>query len=240
MPLSDENIEERIHRHRTAEVTLAVRDARGRPLAGKAVTVRQVRHKFLFGSNAFGMYKCRTPADSAAYRRCFAGLLNFATLPFYWGGYEPTEGAPEADRLAAMARWCAAKGIRSKGHPLCWHEVCPAWLQGRPVAEVESVQLARIARDVRGFAGRIDTWDVLNEAVIMPAAHWGPNPISRLCRARGRVGLLRRCFDRARKANPGATLILNDFDVTPDCERLLGRCIEAGVKFDVIGIQSHM
>jgi len=240
MPLSDERIEERIHRHRTAEVTLAVRDARNRPLAAKAVTVRQVRHKFLFGSNAFGMYKCRTPADSAAYRRRFAGLLNFATLPFYWGRYEPTEGAPESDQLAAMARWCTAKGIRPKGHPLCWHEVCPAWLQGRPTAEVESIQLARIARDVKAFAGWISTWDVLNEAVVMPAARWGKNPISRLCRARGRVGLIRRCFDRARKANPGATLILNDFDVTPDCERLLGRCIEAGVKFDVIGIQSHM
>jgi len=237
--LTDERIEQRILKYRTAEVTLTIRDAAGRPLANTTVTVQQVRHKFLFGCNAYMLDACRKPADNAAYKRRFAALFNYATLPFYWGAYEPTEGQTRKQRLAAMARWCAQHGIRPKGHPLCWHIVVPKWLEDKSPDEILSLQLGRITREVTDFAGLIDTWDVVNEAVVMPNFR-PPNAISRLCRRLGRVNLIKRAFSAARKANPKVTLILNDFDTSPRYEKLIRDCIEAGVKFDVIGIQSHM
>jgi len=47
-------------------------------------------------------------------------------------------------------------------------------------------------------------------------------------------------FEAARAANPGATLLLNDFDVSPAFDILVEGCLEAGIQIDVIGIQSHM
>src|SRR3712207_7743553 len=38
----------------------------------------------------------------------------------------------------------------------------------RSTDEVEAAQRARIQRDVTDFAGVIDTWDAINEVVIMP------------------------------------------------------------------------
>lgn len=237
--LSDERIEARILKHRTAEVALTVTDAGGRPVAGAPVTVRQVRHKFLFGCNAYMLGRCGKAELERAYRKRFSDLLNYATLPFYWGAYEPQQGRPAAGRLGKMAQWCRQKHIRAKGHPLCWHTVVPKWLEGRKPAEVEALQWARISRDVEAFAGRIDTWDVVNEAVVMPN-YRPPNPISRLCKRLGRVELIKRAFDRARRANPKATLTLNDYDTTLRCERLIRQCLDAGVRIDVIGVQSHM
>ena len=78
------------------------------------------------------------------------------------------------------------------------------------------------------FAGVIDTWDVVNEAVIMPVFDKDDNGVTRLCRALGQVGIVRTTFEAARAANPGATLLLNDFDVSPDYERLIEDCLEAG------------
>src|ERR1051325_1395966 len=47
-------------------------------------------------------------------------------------------------------------------------------------------------------------------------------------------------FEAARMENPSAILLLNDFDVSPAYDILVEGCLEAGIKIDVIGIQSHM
>lgn len=240
MDLTPQKIAARIRKHRTAEVTLTVTDARGKPLASAEVTVRQVRHKFLFGCNAFRV----DPADESQlqrdYRRRYADLLNFATLPFYWGGYERRPGQTNARKLRAMAQWCRENGIRTKGHPLCWHQVAPQWGAGGDLDEVWRLQLHRITREVRGFAGLIDTWDVVNEAVVMPDFRQEDNPITKLSRKLGRAELIQQTFAAAGRANPDATLLLNDFDTSQKYAELLDECLKAGVKIDAIGIQSHM
>jgi len=46
-------------------------------------------------------------------------------------------------------------------------------------------------------------------------------------------------FGAARETNPGATLLLNDFNTSISFEILLEGCLAAGVPIDAIGIQSH-
>ncbi|HEY4188790.1 MAG TPA: endo-1,4-beta-xylanase, partial [Candidatus Limnocylindrales bacterium] len=170
----------------------------------------------------------------------FLDLFDFATLPFYWGRFEPVRGRPDTDRILAAARWLADRGVRLKGHPLCWHTVTADWLLDLPVEEVIDVQLARIRRDVADFAGLVDAWDVINEVVIMPVFDRGENGITRMAQRLGRVGIVEAAFAAARETNPGATLLLNDFDMSADYERLIEACLEAGVRIDALGLQSHM
>ena len=238
-PISDDQINARIQKHRTAEVTLTVLGADGKPLADAPVTLRQVRHQFLFGCNAFSINTDDATDVQRAYQDRFAALLNYATLPFYWGGYEKTPGATEAARLRMMAAWCARTGIPAKGHPLCWHQVAPKWLPGKPLDEVKALQLGRITREVKEFAGLIDRWDVVNEAVVMPTFQRDIHPIAQWCGKIGRLALIQETFAAARAANPKATLILNDFDTSPRYEALIKECLDAGVSIDAIGIQSH-
>jgi GH35 family endo-1,4-beta-xylanase len=239
MPRNNQQIQRDIQRHRTAEITLTVVDEDGRPLSNCPVEVQQTRHRFLFGCNAYRLFQIEDPELQRAYEERFSDLLNFATLPFYWGSYEPQPGEPRAESRHEMARWCSAHGIRPKGHPLCWHEVPAPSLDDASVEEVETRQMERIEREVSEFAGEIDTWDVLNEGVVMPTEQWSDAPVGRLCGEIGAVELIKRCFERARAANPDATLLLNDYIVTEDYADLIEQCLDAGVEIDVIGIQSH-
>ncbi|GAA4452612.1 endo-1,4-beta-xylanase [Phytohabitans houttuyneae] len=229
--------------HRVGEVTLTVAGPDGRPLAERDVTVAQQRHAFAFGNIGFDFVDLVGGADVAALDRLGAlwlRLFNTATLPFYWGGYEPRRGSPDAERLARTARWFAERGVTVKGHPLVWHTVQPEWLLGLDLDEVERLQRARIRDVVGGFAGLIDLWDAINEAVIMPVFDNGDNAITPLARARGRIHMVRMAFEEARAANPSATLVLNDFDLSSAYECLIEGVLEAGVRIDAIGLQTHM
>jgi len=246
-PLSREAVDRRIQQHRTAEITLTVLDATGRPTANASVTIEMVRHKFLFGCNAFGLGgdvfapgEFGIQALSERYAERFAALLNYATLPFYWGHYEAQQGTTNEPRVRRMAEWCRDHHVSTKGHPLCWHEGEPQWLASKPLAEVESLQMGRIHRECAAFAGLVDRWDVVNEAVVMPGAQGGTPVTSRLCQSLGRVNLLKRCFAEAAKTNPKAELLLNDFTTDYHYENLIKECLDAGVRIDVIGLQSHM
>ena len=238
--LTREAIERRIEQHRTAEAEVTVLGPDGQPLAGARVTVRQTRHKFLFGCNAFGINTGDESARQKAYQERFAALLNFGTLPFYWGVFEREEGKPDHARVAMMAAWCRERGIRTKGHPLMWHTVFPGWMMERPLEEVRLRQMGRIRRDVAPYVGTIDLFDVVNEGVVLPGYTATPSRLPELAREAGRVALIKEAFDAARSANPEAVLVLNDYDTSEKYVELIRECLDAGVGIDAIGIQSHM
>jgi endo-1,4-beta-xylanase len=238
-PLGSEAIQRRIETHRMAAVALTVLGADGRPLADAPVLLRQTRHQFLFGCNAFTLNL--PDADrQKRYRDRFQSLFNYATLPFYWGAYEAKQEEPQLERLRAMARWCAEHGIKVKGHPLCWQQVEPGWLAGKSCDETLSLQLRRIRRDVAAFAGLVDIWDVVNEAVSMPRHSRPPAQVGDMCARVGQLPLIRQAFAAARSADPRVVLAINDYDISSSYEALLRDSLAAAPEIGVIGIQSHM
>jgi GH35 family endo-1,4-beta-xylanase len=74
----------------------------------------------------------------------------------------------------------------------------------------------------------------------MPVFENGENGITRICRANGRIATVRMAFETAREANPKAVLLLNDFDMSTAYECLIEGVLEAGIKIDALGLQSHM
>ena len=74
----------------------------------------------------------------------------------------------------------------------------------------------------------------------MPVFDRGENGITRMAQRLGRVGIVRATFEAARETNPTATLLLNDFDMSADYERLIEDCLGAGIRIDALGLQSHM
>jgi endo-1,4-beta-xylanase len=235
--------------HRLGHTTVTVTTAAGVPLADTDVVVEQTRHAFTFGNIGFDFIGPANGDDddgegaagtSARLAELWLDLFNTATLPFYWAQFEPVRGRPDTERLRAAARWFADRGIAVKGHPLAWHTLAPEWLLPLSTDEVEAELRQRIRREVGGFAGLIDTWDAINEVVIMPVFDKEENGITRLARARGRVPMIELAFEEARAANPSATLLLNDFDLSADYERLIEGVLEAGIRIDALGLQTHM
>ncbi|UCF16949.1 MAG: endo-1,4-beta-xylanase [Phycisphaerales bacterium] len=238
-------IDDRINQNRKGDALLKLTGPGGKPLANSiAVKIEQKRHKFLFGCNIFKLYKCRTSGDNAAYEKHFDELLNFATLPFYWWNYERQKGKPDDERSDEIVRWCKDHGITTKGHPLAWNYVDPRWLKDDPERAME-LQLKRIGRCVRRFRNDIDIWDVVNEATHYDREHVKKQaPI--LTEAIGGMGVDKyvcEAFKEARRANPQATLLINDYRTDPAyAEKIISKLNDGAGKplYDVVGIQSHM
>jgi len=229
--------------HRLGDVVLTVADEAGRPLGDADVVVRQRRHDFAFGNIGFdfiGLANGRGRTGDVQLAERWLDLFNTATLPFYWAGFEPEPGVPHTAELLVAAQWFAERGVRVKGHPLVWHTLQPHWLLDLPLPEVESRLRARIRREVGDFRSLIDTWDAINEVVIMPVFEAEDNAVTRFAKARGRFATVRLAFDEARAANPSATLLINDFDLSTAYECLLEGLLDAGVELDAIGLQTHM
>ncbi|MER7796852.1 endo-1,4-beta-xylanase [Microbacterium sp. NPDC096154] len=231
--------------HRTAARDLTLTAPTGEPLAHRDVVVEQVRHAFGFGNIGFELVPhANGEADLSQLADDWLALFDTATLPFYWGRFEPERGRPDTARLLTAARWFAERGVRLKGHPLVWHTVKAEWLDPLPTDEVERLLRERVAREAGDFAGLIDTWDAINEVAIMPhfvnEPDGVPNAVSRLARELGRTGIVKLAFDTAHTANPDATLLINDFDLSERYERVIDDALEAGVRIDAIGLQTHM
>jgi len=233
-----------IEDNRTSEVELTVNGADGQPLAGAEVTVRMLRHKFLFGCTAYYLQPNNNDERQQAYQRHFAALFNYATLSFYWGNYEPENGKLQEANRRAQAEWLRERGIVSKGHPLAWYIVTPKWVPQDDPDRLWEAQKQRCARDAAAFIGTVDIWDVLNEmARIKNGIEQDHIQIDKNFRRMwehvGPVEMIKGCFEAAAEGNPDATLILNDYDLTDTYVQIIEDCLEADVKIDVIGIQSH-
>jgi GH35 family endo-1,4-beta-xylanase len=240
-----EQADARIERHRTGEALLRLEDPRGEPLpAGGTVRIEQTNHAFLFGSNIYDFGKMRSPAENAAYEDYFAELFNYATLPFYWWAYEQRRGVTNRAKMRRVLKWCRNHEIRTKGHPLAWNLVDPRWLEPMEARKILDAQLLRIRREVETYAGKIDIWDVVNEATNFDRASTrkrGPL-LTAMIEEVGVADYLRASFLEARRANPKAVLIINDYRVDEVfAERVVSKLVDESGNplYDVIGIQSH-
>lgn len=225
----------RIEKYRKADVTLKVLNRQGKPVTGAMVEVEQTRHAFLFGCNIFPLFSYQGEQHEK-YAKQFADLLNFATLGFYWGGYEPERGRKGRDHQERIARWCKQHGIVTKGHPLVWHEVFPRWAPNE-VDEVKPLLRERVREIVSQFAGLIDIWDVVNEATVSERFN---NGVGNWVKRNGAAAMVTECLQWAREANPKAILLYNDFNISPAFEQLVEELIRRKAPMDAVGIQSHM
>lgn len=93
--------------HRLGKKKIRVLAKDGSPVAGKPVKVEMQRHEFLFGGGIFDVVpyasgEMKDPLNREAFEQKFEkwnALMNNATLPFYWGGFEPEEGKPRNEQV---------------------------------------------------------------------------------------------------------------------------------------------
>ena len=217
-------MDQQIERVRKGPGAVRVVDAGGRPVVGAKVTAVLQRHDFLFGCNIYMFDRFKTPEENEQYKRRFAELFNYATVGFYWRGYEPTRGRPNYDYTDKVVAWCSERGIRMKGHPLLWalEPGIPTWSKGQPDKEIQKTRVTEI---IRRYGDRIAAWEVVNEPVHLEGV------------------LIDEPYRWARAADPKAYLIVNEYHILADGYEpffeYLKKAKAEGTPFDGIGIQAH-
>lgn len=154
-----------------------------------------------------------------------------------------------ADRILD---WASAQGLGVRGHTLLWHSErwMPDWIKSydfgsRPRVEAERL-LTEHVRTVAGrYAGRIDSFDVVNEAV---DSDTGALRETALSKPLGATAVIDIAFHAAREAAPRAQLVYNDYMGWRRDERghrdavlrLLEGMKARGTPVDALGVQSHL
>lgn len=231
-----ESVDDRIKEHRMADVVVTIKDSSGDPVADAEVKIQQTNHAFLFGCNIFSLGGYQDDKKNETYEKLFVDLLNYATLPFYWGGFEREPDKPDYERLNQMAKRCQELGLVTKGHPLAWHEVVPNWAPA-DLTVLEDRLRERVTDIVKHYSGLVDIWDVINEATVSKRFD---NPVGKWIKKYGDDVCVGLCLDWANEANPDALLLVNDFNISPSYERQLTALQYMQKPFGAIGIQSHM
>ena len=180
-PALQKRISDGIEKNRKGGGAIEVVDAAGQPVTGAQVELTQTGHEFLFGCNAFVLGQLKGAEENKRYEEAFTTLFNFATVPFYWEGTEPTRGElryqeagsrdlwrrPPPERFLAFA---AKYGVTLKGHPLLWHAYNPTWLP-KNAAELKTLYRKRFHEIAGRFGDKIAIWDVVNEALESKSAY---------------------------------------------------------------------
>jgi endo-1,4-beta-xylanase len=244
-----------IERYRKGDAVVEVQDTDGRPVGGASVEVRQVSHDFPFGN-----YVRPRHYSNQQYLDRFKELFNLVQLlEFNWGQYEPDEGQPRLEeRRNFVTGWCAANGQnRFYGHMLVWTRQydqyprtgLPVWLFNYDKDRQYRLLRQRIQREVSAYQDIDILWDVVNEAT--HCRIWGdwnadnyvqnrqPEPLERI------VPYVADALTWAHEANPGASLLINDYRVIVEGDfqrryrRLIDELVSRKVPLNAVGIQAH-
>lgn len=152
---------------------------------------------------------------------------------------------PEKDKYDfAMTDKFVAYGEKNKmfihGHTLIWHSQLAPWMeQIKDSTEMKAFMKDHISTIVTKYKGRINSWDVVNEAVNDD----GTLRKSVFSEILGEQ-FLADAFQLASQADPNVDLYYNDYSMTNPAKRdgviKIVKNIQAkGVKIDGIGMQGH-
>jgi endo-1,4-beta-xylanase len=132
------------------------------------------------------------------------------------------------------------------GHNLVWHSQVPKWVfedsKGNPVSRKVLLQRMRdhINKVVTRYEGRINGWDVVNEALNEDGT-LRPSPWMKI------IGedYIEKAFRYAHKADPQAQLYYNDYSLENEAKRkgaleLVKKLKATGVPITGIGLQDHV
>jgi endo-1,4-beta-xylanase len=189
---------------------------------------------------------------SAAYQQLFLTQCSVATPEVHmkWNSLSSQPGRYDFANADRFVAFCAIDHISVRGHTLVWHDALPEWVSAQLTPENGRKLMLNHIREVVGhFAGKLYSWDVVNE-VLDPGSH-RPDGLRDSPWLRNVGGdYVEQAFRATAAADPNALLVWNENYLELSngfgsakrramlnlLDGLLGR----GVPIHGIGIESHL
>lgn len=187
------------------------------------------------------------PTGSAIIADTFAMIADGNDLKFA-NRLRPTPDTYNFGPGDYVVNWAASHGLLFRGHCLVWWNALPNWFQSYvTAANAKQVMTDHINTVVKHYAGKIYSWDVVNEPIHndrpdgLRRKPWldfmGPEYID-------------IAFQTAHAADPKARLVLNECYIEHDTPSEIGRRAallalatrlkKAGVPINAVGVQAHL
>jgi endo-1,4-beta-xylanase len=205
--------------------------------SGKTLAMFTVQYELLF-----------EPEAAAIIANTFSMIADGNDLKFA-NRLRPTPDTYDFSSGDRAVSWAEQHGMLFRGHCLVWWNALPDWFHSYVTpANAKQVMTSHISTVVKHYAGRVYSWDVVNEA-IMPDKR--PDGLGR------RPWLdfmgpeyIDLAFYAAHDADPKARLVLNENYIEHDTPGEIGRRTsllalatrlkKSGVPITGIGLQGHL
>jgi endo-1,4-beta-xylanase len=167
-----------------------------------------------------------------------------------WDCLQPSPRAFDFKPADEIVRFAQTNDLLVRGHTLVWHEALPSWFA--PLVNQQNAQsffLEHIQTVVRHYAGKMHSWDVVNEAINVTDGHPDGLRATPWLKFLG-SDYLELAFRVAAEADPHALLFYNDYDLdydSPEAEakrnsvlKLLRNLKSKATPIHGLGIQAHL
>lgn len=229
------------------------------PLAGRGQVQGSVAGAASLGAHAAAsglLYGCAVNVHALATNPDYAELIRqqcgilVAENAMKWAALRPGPETFRFDEADALVGFAEANRMKVRGHNLAWHRDNPKWFDASvTAANARQMLVAHIQTVMRHYAGRMHSWDVVNEAIEVKDGRPDGLRNSAWLRLAG-DDYIELAFRTAREADPKALLTYNDYDIegeSAEAEQkraavlgLLRRMRAHGVPIDAVGVQSHI
>ncbi len=185
----------------------------------------------------------RAPAEDAIIKAQFNAISPENVLK--WEIIHPRPGVYDFSLSDKYVEFGEQNHMFIVGHNLVWHSQVPAWVfkddKGNPVTR--KVLLKRMREHIRKvvgrYKGRINGWDVVNEAL-------NDDGTLRQSQWRKIIGddFIEKAFEYAHKADPKAQLYYNDYSLENEAKRkgaieIVKRLQAKHIPITAVGVQGH-
>lgn len=167
-----------------------------------------------------------------------------------WEAVHPQPDEYSYDRADSIVAFAQAHSLKVRGHAFCWHRALPSWVtQDCTPKNAEEILRDHITNVAGHFKGKLQSWDVVNEAIQLKdglASGWRNSFWYSLLGPR----YVDIAFLAAKQADPAAVLTYNDFGLeyenhsdTPKRAAVLSMLRDLksrGIPIGALGIQSHL
>jgi endo-1,4-beta-xylanase len=106
--------------------------------------------------------------QSPAYKQLFLSQCDIATpeLHMKWASLSRQPGEYDFGNADQFVTFCTTNRIKVRGHTLVWHDALPTWVSGQlSPTTAHKVMLDHIHKVAGHFAGKLYSWDVVNEVL---------------------------------------------------------------------------
>lgn len=215
---------------------------------GESLGAHAAAHGLLYGC-AVDMHALKADPAYASLVRDQCRIL-VAENAMKWGALRPAAETFRFDEADALVAFAAANRMKVRGHNLAWHRGNPKWFDtGLTAANAQKVLVGHIETVMGRYAGRMHSWDVVNEAIDVKDGRPDGMRSTVWLRLAG-DDYLDLAFRTAREADPKALLTYNDYGIeaeTAEAEQkreavlgMLRRMLDHHVPIDAMGVQSHI
>lgn len=217
--------------------------------AAEEVTLRQAGEKrgLLVGAAISALQITEPDLGQLIPRQC---SIVVAENDMKWRWTQPEQNRYDFTRADAVMAFAEKNGLRVRGHNLCWHQSLPDWFEEVATKENAARLLRQHILVVAGrYAGRMHSWDVVNEAIEVKDGRPDGLRNSIWMRLLG-PEYLAIAFRTAAETDPKARLTYNDFGLEGDTNYhaarrkvalgLLEWFRENKIPIHALGLQSHL